>query len=912
MINFNRIIIALGLLIGLIGCSNSSGKNRKNDDNVNDPTPSDNPKTAEEAVKKLSSFHLKQYEDWKDSIVKSCSSNSIFSHSESHQLDQSKKVNREIGAIDAQLFLKKNSNSALISNGAKSVLVNSFRAYFGNYLDKTNFSSDFNGVKYELAARTVQVGSKCSLYLYEQKVFETDIVKTMNIGLAISENFDQKLESKAASKIVSVGRRGLSELYTPGLVEFLQLVLKPTEDDRNFVGKKLGLPQELAVDFITIDRSFGSDISIRISAEESALWNRVDTNRLVASTSALQKNLEAGKQLNVIEIRSKMPYLRFGEVTNSSDSGTFSVELKVVSEKLEDKKVFSLESAGQSILKPFLPSEVKKCIESRVLGYLLPQGGENKSSQIVPSVGNALEPCHVLIGGDLYQFAMENGVFRFLIPNIFSGVEPSKIFLYSDWDAVFSKLALTSFDQGKDLNDEFDPDHQTTIVSQTSRVLNIMVPILANYRNLIPEKKLFYSMAMSWVFSNYSYTDAQIRELFNILDRVINPFRASTLAIIDCMTRNPDSCSASLEFANSIDDAYKSKSLATLALSQEINYGTFQRMFDSIFQVRPSWQAIDGIYGRLAVVKTAIAPFSNVTKIKKELAESSMSWLEKGELSPEELPKFYQAFDNTILFFPYSAEQLLNQFSRSVKDSNASIIYASQVTQEAKDLAASILSLSKAIGLEERGIDFFNTILQKRPALEYMRQLQLTWSSSFKFTADERARLSQFPEHSRDNEARRKEIIEVAIQDLWTSNHFNDLSNIAEVAQLKDSCSRRGPGVSSVINCIDFSYSSFRQSENSFFNPKFGSRYGLLAKNYSGWVRGVLASRDISSFLGGELIGRFFGLGEPIWSKCIHSEFDEKSKQLETQISSLLVERDQIKRWDLERAIKSTTENCGR
>jgi hypothetical protein len=910
MINFYRIIMALGLSIVLIGCSKSSGKNRKNDGNGNGPTPIDNPKTAEEAIKRLSSFHLKQYEDWKDSVVKSCSSNSIFSNSESHPLDESKKVNKEIGAIDAQLLLKKNSNSALLTNGTRSVLVNSFRAYFGEYLDKTYFSSDFNGVKYELLARTVQEGSKCSLYLYEQKVFETDIVKTMNLGLAISENFDQKLESKVASKIAPVGRRGLSELYAPGLVEFFQLVLKPTAEDRDFVAKKFGIPQELAGDIITINRSFGSDISIRISGEETALWNRVDTHRLVASTSALQKNLDAGKQLNAIEMRSRLPHLRFGEVTNSSDSGTYSVDLKVVSEKLEDKVVYSLESAGQSGFKPFLPSEARDCIESRVSGYLIPQGGENKNSQIVPSVGVALEPCHILIGDDLYQFALNSGLFKSLVPVVFRGVEPSKIFLYSDWDVVFSKLALTAFDQGKDLNEEFDPNRQTTIVSQASRVLNIMAPILANFRNLIAEKKLFYSMAMSWVFSNYAYTDAKIRDAFSVLDRVINSFRASTFAIIDCLTRNPESCSASLEFANSIDDAYKSKSLATLALSQEIDYGTFQRMFDSIFQIRPSLEVIDGVYARLTLVKAAMAPFSNISKIKMDLVESSMSWLEKGELTSEDLPKVYQAFDNTILFFPSSAEQLLNQFRKSAKDSNVSIIYASQVTQEAKDLATSILSLSKSIDLEEKGVDFFNTILQKRPSLEYIRQLQLAWSSSFKYTADERSRLSQVPEYSRDNEARRKEIIEVAIQDLWTSNHFSDLSNIAEVARLNDSCSRRGPGVSSVISCIDFTYSSFRLSENSFFNPKFGSRYGLLAKNYSGWVRGVLANKDVSSFLGRDLISRFFGLGEPIWSKCIQLEFDEKSKKLETQISSLLVERDQFKRWDLETAIKSTIQNC--
>ncbi len=79
---YNRIWAVLGMSCIIFGCSKSSGKNKKNGNSEDKPNASENPNSPEEALKKLSPFHLKQVEDWEANIVKSCSSNSIFTESD--------------------------------------------------------------------------------------------------------------------------------------------------------------------------------------------------------------------------------------------------------------------------------------------------------------------------------------------------------------------------------------------------------------------------------------------------------------------------------------------------------------------------------------------------------------------------------------------------------------------------------------------------------------------------------------------------------------------------------------------------------------------------------------------------------------------------------------------------------------
>ena len=907
----SRIWAVLGLSCLIFGCSKSSGKNKKNGNGEDKPNASESPNSPEEALKKLSPFHLKQVEDWEANIVKSCSSNSIFTESDKHspEISGKKSISQRQG-IDAEVFLKSNANSAIVFQGERAALIDSYTSNGGVSRETTNFSSDINGKKYELSAMTLREGSKCSLYLFEQKVFETEVVASLNIGSVVGETLNKKIESKTVSKITSVGNLGLGELYSPGLVDFINLVFKPTADDRTFVAKKLGIPTELAESLITIDQSKDSDLSFRMSGEASALWNSINTKSIVANSAVLKKNFDLGKQTKTFEIRTGVPTFTFGKVTNSADQGTFKIDLNINLEKSDDKVVYSLETAGQTSFIPFDRIEASQCIESRVLGYLLPQDETNRGNLITPSVSLALDPCHIFYNNDLYKFAMVSGIFKALIPHVFQGVKPTRLFTYSGWDVVFSELALLSLEQGKDILGDLDPNHLTRVVGLSSAILDKMVRILPDFSNLNADKKLLYSMGISWALSGYVPAEAMIEDTFSTLDHVMVPFKMSTLEAIRCLARNPEGCDGSREFAKSINDDYKLKAVATLSISRELNYTTFQKLFDSILQMRPSLQAIDSTFGNLTEVKKVISQFSNIAKIKGQLVENSMSWLANNEVKIEDLSNIYQAFDNTVDVFPNSAQVLLDKSARSLKDASDSILYASQLTQDMKNLAVSIRNLAKDVGLEQSGVSFFNSILQDRPSMDQLQKLQTAWQASSGYTNEEAVRLSKVPERLSENDTRRKEVIKIAISDLWTANHYSWLTSIADVANLKKDCSKAGPGVSSIIYCMDFTYSQIRQSEGSFFNPKYGSRYGVLASSYASWVRSVLKNEDISFLLGSELTDRFFGFREPIWSKCVQGVFDQKSTLLGQQISQILNEKVKIKQWDLKDVIEKNLENC--
>ena len=136
----SRIWAVLGLSCLIFGCSKSSGKNKKNGNGEDTPNASESPNSPEEALKKLSPFHLKQVEDWEANIVKSCSSNSIFTESDknSPEISGKKSISQKQG-IDAEIFLKSNANSAIVFQGERAALIDSYTSNGGVSRETQNF-----------------------------------------------------------------------------------------------------------------------------------------------------------------------------------------------------------------------------------------------------------------------------------------------------------------------------------------------------------------------------------------------------------------------------------------------------------------------------------------------------------------------------------------------------------------------------------------------------------------------------------------------------------------------------------------------------------------------------------------------------------------------------------------------------
>lgn len=71
---------------------------------------------------------------------------------------------------------------------------------------------------------------------------------------------------------------------------------------------------------------------------------------------------------------------------------------------------------------------------------------------------------------------------------------------------------------------------------------------------------------------------------------------------------------------------------------------------------------------------------------------------------------------------------------------------------------------------------------------------------------------------------------------------------------------------------------------------------------------GLLVADDFFS-VRTSLLNAFFG-STPVWASCAGDAYQAKASSLHNQVNALAGETDQIKQWDLERAISQTLEDC--
>jgi hypothetical protein len=530
-------------------------------------------------------------------------------------------------------------------------------------------------------------------------------------------------------------------------------------------------------------------------------------------------------------------------------------------------------------------------------------GGLVGSNQIQPLVQVMFSPCRTLYG-EIEKASYDSGLMKSLVPQMFAGVLPTAQFQYGGWDQVLSKLALEALEQGNDIRGELDPTSRTRVVGIVADHLEALKQEITRTKNMRPSKNSVFQMGLDWSFSGQVVSSARIAQILQAVDNSIDTFKVSAEKLLADLGRQPSSNDDQLNFAQNIDGAYKAEATKALGLSKDLSYSDFERdVFNQVIQKKIAVDEFKDWSTKFSGIKGEISKYSNVSPVKGDLVGLSIKWLKSGEATLQDLGLVYSALDNSVVPFEESSKGLMQALSQSLSSNKEPLDFARGLSPEYKQLAIAIRDNSKAADFESWGKSFFGSVLQKRPSLDQVRTWSETWAGALAFTQREKARTAG--EFGSTNEWNRKEVVEIAAKETWSNADFAGLETIAEVARAKNTCDRH-KGYSSLADCGGMRL--FSKQKGMFLDPTFSGRYIALGRDFASYMN-QLAGFDWTT-LRWAMVGEFFGSFEPIWSKCDQNSFTQKAATLKAQVNAIVRETDQLKKWEIERQIKDTVQNC--
>lgn len=880
------VIISLFSIIVLSSCSGGSSS-----DGGKNSGPSLNAASPDEALKKLSPQHKSYFLAWQNQVFKSCDSSEAFGLSEDKK--------NESDGIDGAALIKKNKGSVVFSDGKVGIILTGYNTISGTGKTKTEESVNLNGQSYTLSAEAIREGSTCSLYLYGQKVYETEIVQNFNVGSQYSVDTDVTVNSEIPV-IKPIGVKGAAEVVQHGIYSLISKTLTPTIIAQNILIQSFGITKEQAEKYFKLNTTSTIKTAVRITNDTSAIWNHNQAGNLISSFSNLTSAFDGtGKVLN-LEVRVQIPQFDFKGVKNNADNGNLKLILAPKILKKDTGFLYTLNGLFNQGLVAFNQSEAESCAQDRLQTYL---GSSKVSNLITPSRQTVFGPCSLLFP-EIENVSYKNGFFKSLIPIVFEGITPAKQVEYSGWDTVLSQLAINTINENKNIVTELDPTIKTKIVSVVSNYLEIIKDEINKSKNVQRSQDIAFQMGLDWSFNGELVSALKISQIIQSVDNSIDVFLASSNRLLNQLAQNPFSVDDQLLFAQSMDTNFKEEALKALNLSKDLNYSLFENeVYNQVIQKKTSIEDLKNWSERFLTIKNEINKYPDLSSVKKELVESSLQWIKNKDISIQELSGLYSALNNSVNPFTESTKQLVKDLGQALQAHKEALNFASNLSNEYKQLALAIRNNSAAVDYENWGTAFFNLVLQNRPSLEQLRLWNDLWSSALLFTQREKLKIAG--ELGSSSEWNRKHIIEVAVKETWSNQNFLDLESIARVAQAKNVCDRY-KDASSLADCAGINL--FSKGSRKFFDPAFAGRYANLGNDFNNYMNQM---KDFNwTTFKWALIGEFFGTSEPIWSRCDNSLFNQKVSILKNQMTSILSETDQFKKWDLERQIQETIKNC--
>jgi len=872
------LVVATGcLFIGLTACSGGGSGSSGGAGSA--------PRTKAEALARLSTEHRGHFESWQKQILKSCDAADAFGIGKS---------NEEPEGVDATALINKNNGSAVFSDAKNIWMLTGYNSLIGLRESKAEEATG----DYFIKAEAKREGSYCSVYLFGLKVYETVMAQNFIVGAHYSQEKEMRVAASAPS-IVNLGSSDVVEVTKHGLFSLMDQVFTPSKESLVNLGKRLGFSAHETERVLVSGRSTVDESAVRIEGDSVTVWSNYQSSGLIGQSASVKSYFDGLSRELPVEVRLPIPQFNFVGVKNATDNGNLKLSMLIGIEKNNAGFNYTLNKLQNEGVVAFNSDEAQECLNNRVRTFAVVPLKE----AINPSLNATLDICKTLYR-DVEAVAYKSGLFKSLMPVVFNNVFPSTRFQYEGWQNVLLQLTLDTLAAGKDIVVELDPNQQTAVVLLVARHVVALKSEIETFKNLQSMRDRVYEMGVLWSLKGLNVADGRIHQIAESLNNTVDVFQYSSEMLMKKLADNPNGLDDQLSFATNISREYKEEALQALSLSKELNYSHFEReIFNLTIQSMVSFEDIKQWKTYLSSIRAEMNRYKNLASVRAELVDLSVKWLKEDKVTLEQMRTLYSALNNSAQPFEESTKQLVRDLQKSLTENQVSLDFASGLSAEYKQLAVAIVQGSRAAEYESWGLDFFNSVLQKRPSLEQLKQWNDMWGSIVSFVKREKERigndLGSMPEWNR------KKLIEMAIKESWSSRDFATAEALALVAKFKNTCDRY-KDISSLADCAGMSL--FSKQTKKFLDPNYNWRYSMLSVDFNNYLT-RLADFQWTN-LRWTLVDEFFGSRQPIWAKCDDSAFTQKAQSLKSQVQEILATTDQFKKWELERQIKETIQNC--
>ena len=859
------------------------------------------PHTPDEALSQLTQQNRQAFESWKSRIVKACDASEAFGISDSAD-PSAGDVER---GIDSAVLIQNNNHSLIVSGSAGDfVILGGANSFGGVATSNVDLIESVNDQSYQIKAETKRDGSTCTVLLYGQKVYETEVAHSLDITAYWDGSAAAQL-THAQTVIQAHASSGITEVPQNGIFESLKDALGSNKKAIPLLASRFGIDQGTAAQLFTFNNYLLSS-SIRLTGDPAALWFSADNQSIVGSSSVLSKLFDGSAQSAQLDWRIPLPRISYGSESNSADHGELKASATIEIAGTQgnpqsfDYQVKSMTLNGQI---PFDGTEASECVRSRTRTLHAIANVDPVPANVLPSVQDAINSCGAL-NDNTEALVYSNGTLKSLVSELVLGIVRGPDTKYNGWDTAISKLALDDLAKGIDIRSDLDPSGRVPLFHDISDYLMALNGDLQKASNLSSNGDVVYPMGLTWAFTGQQVMASRISQIVNAADNAISPFRYSTVALLNDLALAPASNDDTLAFAMSLDSAYKAEANRALNLAHDVDYTEWERdYFSQILQKKVPLADLQDWSARLQRIKTEIVKYPNLNAFRGSLVALAIKWTGSGEANLDQTAKIYASLSNALDPFQDSTSQLIQSLSNSpLAASQPALDFAATLTPEYKQIAMSIRD-TQVPGFEDWGNDVFKSVLQKRPSQELLRASLGTLQASLQFTQREQARLQGDSDFL--NEVYRKSLISTALNESWSNQDFLSLEQIAQLGKFKNVCGDY-KGVSSTVNCIGTT--AFSRQAKKFLDPSYGDRYGALSAEFVNYMN-TLPEADYFT-LRNSLMTSFFSGFSPIWASCSDSDYRPKASTLRSQMSAIVVETDFMKKSELERAIDETLKDC--
>lgn len=879
-----NILIIFLLAIAMMNLSSCSES--VNNENLNNKN--ERPQNAQQALSRLSSEDKRNFEQWKQELLKSCDAAEAFGR----RIDGRSTPRR---GVDGVALLEKNQGSMIFSNSSQFLALTSYHPLTGSRTSRINEGTGENN---QVSVVSKQEGPLCKIYLFGHKVFETYIVESFTIGALWASDAEIEVRAKRP-EIKQLRDDGASKLVDSTFYHLITQGLKSSAQAHELLANNLGLTQEQVQERFRPATQMSLNGVAKIKNLQSAVWNDLDRG-LIADGVKLNEYFDGQNHLLPIKIQLHAPTPSFYVRKNQRKVNVHLI-MDVEISKDGDSFLYKAESIDLEGSYTQDRDEAELCVETRLVAFL----ELSSADEILPSVDSIFGTCRKLYS-NIKESGYENELMQSLIPLVFANVTPSKGHRYNGWEKVLSRLALQALSEGKNIQEVLDPNRETTIVEVVAEHLQSLKQALSRSREISSrDKNIFYQMGLDWSLRGQHVSRNRIHQIVESIDNAINPFDVSAYKLILDLSERPYSYDQELSFAGEISTVFKQEALRALQLAREIGHSNFSRdVFEKIIQKRVSLQELRDWSKNFENIRVRIKNYPRITHIQNYMVSRSIDWIRSGVITSEELDTIFLALDNTIEHFEGSVNQLLHSLEEDLLANWSTLDFAASLSREYKILAEAIFEQSVVANYGDWGRSFIDSILQNKPKMNQLELLFEMWEATLMFIEDEKIRTQRHSSAS-SNQRRLERIIDKALKESWSAQEISGVESIAKLAGHRSSCSSHR-GLSSRVHCIGLEF--FSKNEGMFFDEKFTNRYPMLAERFLEYVTDLSAARF--RVIRERLVNAFFATEGPVWSNCRQRAFDEKVSLLDKKIKVLINESSMTRITEHQRRVTETLENC--